>query len=207
MELIMTNELEDELTSQERAVFGSLATETAPPMLLEQRTINALRQSGLIQARKGFLSFPLKLSYAAAACLLLFVFGAVLGAWWRGNAATDQQAPGFMLVLRQSPEELARRPPEELKTRVAEYRAWAIEKRKEGLLLTGEKLTEDARFVQLAGGHPVVSEQDAATKESMIRGYFLIKANDYQQALAIAETCPHLKYGGTVEVRQIQTTN
>jgi hypothetical protein len=204
MELIMTNELEDELTAQERAVFASLATEAAPPPMLEQRTIEVLRYAGLIRVRR---SFPLRLAYAVAASLVLFVCGTAVGAWWRGNAAAAQQPPGFMLVLRQSPEELARRPPEELKARVAEYRAWAIEKRREGLLLTGEKLTEDVRFVKLDGERAVVSEQDAATKDSMIRGYFLIKASNYQQALAIAETCPHLKYGGTVEVRQIQTTN
>ena len=37
-------------------------------------------------------------------------------------------------------------------------------------------------------------------------GFFVIAARDEREALAIARTCPHLRYGGTVSVRPIEPT-
>jgi hypothetical protein len=34
-------------------------------------------------------------------------------------------------------------------------------------------------------------------------GFFLIRANDRDEALAVARTHPHLRYGGSIEVREI----
>jgi hypothetical protein len=45
----------------------------------------------------------------------------------------------------------------------------------------------------------------ADARENAIGGYFLIRARDYQQAVSIAENCPHLRYGGTIEIRQIDS--
>ena len=34
-------------------------------------------------------------------------------------------------------------------------------------------------------------------------GFFIVKASDYSEAVEISESCPHLGYGGTIELRQI----
>jgi len=75
----------------------------------------------------------------------------------------------------------------------------------EGAVLDGEKLTDDARSLKFVEGQPVVSIADAETRKTAIAGYFLIRARDYQEAIAIAESCPHAKYGGTIEIRQIDS--
>ena len=49
-----------------------------------------------------------------------------------------------------------------------------------------------------------ISRLSPRTAEPMIAGYFLLTARDYEQAVRVAHDCPLLKYGGTVEVRQIQ---
>jgi hypothetical protein len=46
-------------------------------------------------------------------------------------------------------------------------------------------------------------ELPAVPAGDVARGFFIIVADDEQAALAIAETCPHLKYGGRVVVRPI----
>ncbi len=40
------------------------------------------------------------------------------------------------------------------------------------------------------------------TKE-VLGGYYTIEAASYEQALDRARDCPHLEYGGTIEVRQV----
>jgi hypothetical protein len=41
------------------------------------------------------------------------------------------------------------------------------------------------------------------TNEADVVGYFLIRATSGEEAVRIARLCPHLNYGGTVEVRAI----
>ena len=197
-------EFEDELSPEEREAFRSLAKEKTPPDFLEQRVVEALRESRLLQSSWfGWPRSSIRIGSAVAASLALFILGVACGAWWRSARSQDQSLPEFMLVLKTSSQELRTRSSEEVQQRVKEYNAWAEKTRKEGLLLEGEKLMDEARFLTVVDGHTYVSEHQSDTKESTIAGYFLIRAQDYQQAIRIAAGCPHLKYGGTVEIRQI----
>ncbi len=36
-------------------------------------------------------------------------------------------------------------------------------------------------------------------------GYFVIRARDYAEATSIAMTAPHLRYGGSIELRRIES--
>jgi len=63
---------------------------------------------------------------------------------------------------------------------VAEYVRWSHN----DFVLDGHKLAND-------GG-------------SGIGGFFIIAADSRERALQLAQTCPHLKYGGTIEVREIE---
>jgi hypothetical protein len=40
----------------------------------------------------------------------------------------------------------------------------------------------------------------------VLTGLFIIRAASEAEALAIARTCPHLRYGGRVDVRPIEET-
>ncbi len=43
------------------------------------------------------------------------------------------------------------------------------------------------------------------TKE-VLGGFFLISAESYDDAIQICRDCPHLRFGGTIELRQIELT-
>lgn len=49
------------------------------------------------------------------------------------------------------------------------------------------------------GGHKLAN--DGTTP---IGGFFIIAADTRERALQLAKTCPHLKYGGRIEVREIE---
>jgi hypothetical protein len=191
-------ESEDELTPQERKAFAAVPAAQAPPAFLEQQTISKLKYAGLI--RSSSLSRP---AYALGLALACLVIGVAVGLWWEAKRATRAHAPAeFMLMLRSSADGPSDRSPEELQ-RVKEYSAWAQKIRQAGLLVDGEKLTSETKVVELVNGKSVVSGDQIDPHEKPIGGYFLIRAGDYQQAIAIAQDCPHLKYGGTIEIRRI----
>jgi len=81
---------------------------------------------------------------------------------------------------------------------------WGDRLRSEGRLKAGEKLTFDAgRAMRAAGGRIMVTDGPYAESKELLGGFFVIAAADYDEACHLAESCPHFKYGGTIEVRQI----
>ncbi len=108
---------------------------------------------------------------------------------------------GQLAVLRSAPRELSATSSDEVMKRVKEYSHWASEMRKKGMMVGGEKLKDEARDLTVTDGRVSVIE---SLPDDSIAGYFLIQAQDFRQATAIAQDCPHLRYGGTIEVRQIE---
>jgi hypothetical protein len=121
--------------------------------------------------------------------------------------AADQRRepmPDFILLLH-SP--AAARPalsPEQISTVTQDYMGWRNRMRAEGHLKGGEKLTFDAgRVMRANGGRVAVTDGPYAESKELLGGFFLVTARDYDEACHVAESCPHFKYGGSIEVRQI----
>ena len=197
------NEFGDELGPRDVEALHDLPREKTPPAFLEQRVVGALREAQLIRSPWFGRRRQLVLAgLSVAASAVLFTVGFVIGAWWKSPSI--QIRPEFVLLLRNSPRELPIRDQQDHTDRVREYSLWARNMIREGSVLDGEDLSDDGRILNLIDGQRVTSEITPDEKNTAVAGYFLIKASDYQQALSIAESCPHLKYGGVVEVRKIQ---
>lgn len=82
---------------------------------------------------------------------------------------------------------------------VEEYAAWARQLATERHLVLADQLADPGyRLIDAATtASPLVRPPEG------ISGYFLIHAASDAAALALAETCPHLRYGGFLEVRRI----
>jgi hypothetical protein len=85
---------------------------------------------------------------------------------------------------------------------VAEYRAWAMKLRASGSLVSAEKLA-GSPVTMLAANTETELPHNAADE---LGGFFLIQVADSAEAFRIARECPHLKHGGTVQVRRIEPT-
>ncbi|HJR63686.1 MAG TPA: YciI family protein [Gemmatimonadaceae bacterium] len=157
------------------------------------------RQRGLHRVRR--LAIPAGL---AAALLIGVALGrALAGSSDRPGLAGGDSRSQFLLLLHERPATRAIAP-DELPRVVAEYAAWAGALRQEGVLVAGEKLTDDpGRWVVPSpdGSHARSGPESAA---GAIGGYFVIAADSYDDAVRIARECPHLRYGGEIEVRAIE---
>ncbi|MCM3873543.1 MAG: hypothetical protein ND895_22900 [Pyrinomonadaceae bacterium] len=191
----------DELTPQELELFAGLEREKMPPPFLENRIVEQLKGAGVIRTRR----LPGYLKIAAAFALLLAVFsvGAIVGARRSSGPATKPTQAGYILIVREFRPELRAKSLEEERLRVKEYGTWARDLGRRGLLLGGEKLKDEGRLLSQPNQSSDIVETSSGASEGATAGYFLLPAVDYNQAVTIARTCPHIKHGGTVELRQI----
>jgi hypothetical protein len=108
--------------------------------------------------------------------------------------------PDFILLLRRPTGPMPALAPAEAAAMTRDYTGW----RAEGRRKAGEKLTNDAgRLLTAAAGRVIVTDGPYAESKELLGGFYIIAAQDYAEACRIAESCPHLKYGGHIEIRQI----
>ncbi len=189
------SETDDDVPPEHRRAFSKLDREASAPPALEERIVSALRARGVLRAAGPRSRAPVRLA-ATAAGLALLAAGFLAG---RSFDLRPAPAPGprFALFLLRGEERVPQRLEEEA-GRVAEYRAWARGLAKSGRFVSGEKLED--RVEQL-GPAPGAAGEGAAEEE--IRGFFVISASDFQDALSVARGCPHLRHGGRILVRPI----
>ncbi|HYH81646.1 MAG TPA: hypothetical protein VEX86_17705 [Longimicrobium sp.] len=88
------HEMDDELTHDERTMFAALSREREPGRLLEERTVRALRERGVLHAPAGagrrVLRFPAAwISGAVAAGIALFLGGLATGQYLGARHASE----------------------------------------------------------------------------------------------------------------------
>jgi hypothetical protein len=148
---------------------------------LEDVVVQALRVAGELpgdgrpraRPRTGRRVGALALGAAAALAV------ALLRPWSHSPPAATPGA-SYMLLLYEDSAYRAPGPGQEGE-RVAEYRQWADSLRGVGRL---------ERAAELDGAGPVT-------------GFFIVRAETEAEAARLARACPHVKYGGRVEVRRL----
>jgi len=110
----------------------------------------------------------------------------------------------FLFALHEQPGALADLSPEEIQAVVQRYIQWREGLAAKGTMIGGEKLTDEGgKHLSRAGSELVVTDGPYSGAKEVMAGFFLIEAADYERAVAVAETCPHLDYG-RIEVRAIE---
>jgi len=110
----------------------------------------------------------------------------------------------FMLLLHDDPADFADVSPAEIQRIIGEYTAWRERLEAEGRLVGGRKLKDEGgRHMRRVGGEVRVVDGPYAEAKEVLGGYFEIEAADYDEAIAISRECPHLRYGGRIELRQV----
>ena len=109
----------------------------------------------------------------------------------------------FILLLNETPGDFARYSPEELQSIVGRYRDWRDKVAADGQLLGGPKLTDEGgRHMSGSGADVRVVDGPYSEAKEVVGGLFILQAKDYDEAVAISSSCPHLEFG-TVTLRQI----
>lgn len=108
--------------------------------------------------------------------------------------------PNYLMLLRDGGH-FYRRSPEEMKQIVQEFTDWARKLRDEERLVDANPLGNVGRVVSAKDGQ--TTDSAFAETREMIGGYFIVEAKDIDEATAVAKGSPGLKWGESVEVREI----
>jgi hypothetical protein len=216
----MSDDPKQNWTDEEAAALRSLRDDAGPPPAVEERIVSALKQRGRIRAQGGTIAMMTRTMGAVAAATILFAGGYLFGqraaakptpeqpdvsVAQTGSAAGEQEFMLLMFMRGHDPS--ADAPPADdaaYRAIIDEYRQWAIDRENEGRLVSAEKLASTTRVMTKAAGE--ISVTGDTGSDRVLGGYFLITAPSLDDALGMARTHPHLKYGGEVEVRPIEKT-
>lgn len=156
--------------------------QTDPIMGMEEEIIMRLKNEGLISKSRTSFRQPLALGAVLAA--------AVAGMFTLQNSQ-PAAAPGQLFVLALYSDDSYRAPPSGDRSRAKEYGEWARAHSEGAAAVVGGEELEPS--VMTLGTAP------APTNELV--GFFTVRARSEADAVALAKTTPHLRYGGAVSVR------
>jgi hypothetical protein len=183
------------LPEEEKNKFKETFRHQNLPSDLEDKTVQELRRRGLFN--RSFFNQHKYLRYALSISLLAIVFisGFFLGTSKMELTATS--STGQYLLLLYNPSGFL-----EGESHAKEYGDWFRSIKKNSV--EGDELKNKGWTMSLQDGNPAAETND---HNNAVSGYFIIHADSEKEALAVAGTCPHLKYRGKIEVRPIQTHN
>jgi hypothetical protein len=92
--------------------------------------------------------------------------------------------------------------PEEIQEVMGRWTAWFERLSRQGKLKSGLPLHHEGKIISGKSGRSVADGPFAESKEA-IGGFFLLQADDLDEAVRIAQQCPSLDYGVSVEVRPV----
>ena len=110
----------------------------------------------------------------------------------------------FLLLLHDRGRDMTAMSPDEIQSVIQEYSAWGQRMAEAGKMMGGQKLT-DGDGKDLEGWEAEFSVTDCpfAEAKEVIGGFFQIEATNYDEAAELARSCPHLRFGGRIELRRI----
>lgn len=111
--------------------------------------------------------------------------------------------PNYILFLRDQPGQFDGVSPAEMEAIIGRYIAWRKGVEAKGHKISGEKLQDGTGRVLRPGRAPIDGPFTEA--KEVVGGFFLISAANYDEAAAIAATCPHAGFG-SIEVREVEPT-
>jgi hypothetical protein len=95
--------------------------------------------------------------------------------------------------------------PQRLQEIVGKYKAWRERMTAAGRIAGGNKLEASTGRVMRAdsGGKVHITDGPYIESKEIIGGFFILKAESFEEAAELSRDCPHLEYG-TIEVRKIE---
>lgn len=90
--------------------------------------------------------------------------------------------------------------PEQMQANMGKWMAWIDKLSKQGKYVAGEPLLPGGKLVD---SNKKVTDGPYTEGKEVVGGFFIINADDYNEAIAIAKDCPDYEHGGSVQVRQV----
>jgi hypothetical protein len=195
--------MEDPLTPQEKNILNPYTRNDQVPPYLFTKIIKKMKEENLILEPRPLLTR----SWSGIAASLLITLGIFTGGYFLGNtsgksavAGTSLQPMAGKYILLVHNDDI---PPSDPMQQVKEYSDW-LQDIKAERVADGEHLHSNGWVLSAEKPTgPQITPRTEFPGRNELGGYFTFEANTAEEALAIARTCPHLNYQGTLELREI----
>jgi hypothetical protein len=112
--------------------------------------------------------------------------------------------PQFTLMLRGNGSTFEHMSPTEMQAIFARDSAWRERLQAAGQLAGSHKLKDGAgRVMRRSADRVMVTDGPFAEGKEVLGGLFIVEAASYDDAVSIANGCPHLDFG-SIEVREVE---
>jgi len=112
--------------------------------------------------------------------------------------------PEYMALLYESSDDPGQISPDEIQQIIGKYKAWRDRMEAAGHLSGGQKLKDgEGRVLRAENGQLRVLDGPYSETKEVIGGYFALHASGYDEAVRLLEDNPHLEFGGTIELREV----
>ena len=108
----------------------------------------------------------------------------------------------FLLLLYGDPTRWAEMPKDQQQKAFGEYMTWGRTDGKSYVIGSNKLFDEPGKVLQ--GMKPVISDGPYGETKEWLGGYYLIEAANYDEALKRVADHPHLKYDGTMVLREVE---
>lgn len=114
----------------------------------------------------------------------------------------------YMLLLNHAPHRYDNLSEDDYMAIITDYIAWTEKMTADGVYAGGEKLADGpGKRLSKTDGSIEVHDSPMAELAEVLGGFMMIKAADYDAAVAIAKTCPHMVHNSSMVVREIQAVD
>lgn len=110
----------------------------------------------------------------------------------------------FMMIFRMDPTGDFQPTPEQMQESIKHWQDWVGGIAAQGKFVSANQLGFTGKTLRADG---MVTDGPYAEVKEIVGGYVIVKAEDIDEALKLAEGCPILFVGGHVEVRDIMRLN
>ena len=107
----------------------------------------------------------------------------------------------YMLVFRGGMTPESMESPELMQKSMMQWKAWIEKIAAQGKYIAGQPLQPHGKV--LSGKQNKVTDGPFAESKELLGGYFLIKADNIEEAVEISKDYPGFEHDGSVEVREI----
>ena len=91
--------------------------------------------------------------------------------------------------------------PEQLQDRMGRWFTWGDKMQEKGILKGGHALKSQAK--RITDTEKTITDGPFAESKELVGGYYIISAENYDDAMEVAKDYPDFDLGGTVEVREV----
>ncbi|WP_212004770.1 YciI family protein [Chitinophaga sp. HK235] len=106
----------------------------------------------------------------------------------------------FLFIIR-GEDEPGIESPAEMEQHLEHWQQWLGELIQTGHFVAGQQLASEGKTVLST---TTITDRPLAEGKELIAGYLIIRASDAIAAAELAKACPSLRYGCTIEVREIR---